>query len=143
LAVVAISFAYRMIQPFYLNDDSHITYLISIILCVNIFFSLWQALSVDKWDNNGENPAYSIRMSFLRFISGKFFYIGLLGTIFGLHELFESIHAGGQGALASDQINNIIIAIKSGLETLFNPTFFGIIAYLWTKTLIWTFDFEE
>jgi hypothetical protein len=73
---------------------------------------------------------------FLRFVSGRIFYVGLAGTFIGLHYLMELLHLSSSGA-STEQVTVILNIMKHSMDTIFNTTLIGIVVKLWTDLLIW------
>jgi hypothetical protein len=133
ISLYLVGFAFGLIGPLYTNDISRISYVITILLSINVILSVYDSYKKDK------DTYYNFKKSkvskYVDFVTDKFPYIGLCGTVIGFIGLVEVafiINAGNP----LDQLGSIITSIKSSLHTLFNTTLLGIGAYLWSSILI-------
>ena len=127
LAIIAMmtGLIFGLIQPFFRNDASYLTYVIAFLLFVNVFLSSYDTIMPTEWIK-----------SFIRRSKGDFLFIGIAGTIFGFSGLVSVI---GEAASANGNpqvINSVFVAFASGLHTAFAPTLVGIISFLWTRRII-------
>lgn len=120
VSLIIIAFMFGYVTPFYKNDLSHLTYLMTLIVSVNVFLAI-----KDSYTNDSKGfKASSEARRWLDWISGVVLYIGLCGTLIGFGHLLLSMDS------AAD-IPTVIQNMKSGGLTLANSTLFGIIAWIW------------
>lgn len=131
IALVIVGYFYGFVAPVFNNDISYATYGISFIIGLNIMLELWTEYLYNF--KGAVNPRIE---SFLEFISDKFLYIGVVGTLIGFSHMMLGINSNGS-------IQNAIESVKVGCLTLGNSTLVGIIGYLWISFNFWLSDDKE
>jgi hypothetical protein len=93
-------------------------------MVINAVLRIWQEYQFDT--NFLWNRKNSVIERYLEFIIGKFFYIGLIGTLLGFSHMIKSIQD-------LTDVEKVLKVMSEGALTLFNTTIIGIIAYLWSS----------
>jgi hypothetical protein len=126
-ALVGVGLFTHYLQPIFINDISHLTYVIAATMLSIAVFSVWDCFFPQVW----------IR-SFIRFEEANLRLLGLIGTLVGLGFLVSIMFAASQqGAADGDSISHILVAFTAGLRTSFNPTLVGIVSWYWTRHLLY------
>jgi hypothetical protein len=120
IASVVVAFFYGYVSPLFVNDVSHISYVIAFIIASNVFLAF---LDCRAWKNIQETTPY---MRWLQFASGKLPYIGLIGTLIGFRDLVYGLNGSGDPA-------QMIISVREGCLTLANTTILGLVGFLWVN----------
>ena len=126
-ASVGVGLFCHYIQPIFLNDISHLTYVIAATMVSIVIFSIWNCFDPRQW----------IR-PFIRFEEANLRLLGLIGTLVGLGFLVSVMFAAStQGAADGDLITHVLVSFTQGLRTSFNPTLVGIVCWYWTRHLLY------
>jgi hypothetical protein len=112
LGAATVGYFFGYVSPIFKNDATPISAIIALIIVADsilfIVNSIRYNVGIERW---------------LRHIHRYIPYIGLLGTMGGLIHLIL-------GVSGSTDPSTVILAIKSGMLTLANSTFMGIVAFL-------------
>jgi len=120
-ALILVAYLYGFVTPIFTNDISHISFVLLLIMVVNLIVQF-----LDAYDKHNNYLAFKTsKAKWIEFIAGKLFYVGIIGTFIGFIHLVTSL----QGMSNVDIVLQTMIV---GLLTLFNTTLLGIVAYLWT-----------
>ena len=121
-----------LLQPLFQNDASHLTYLLTFLMFVNIVLTIYDTSRPTKWIED-----------YLIYFEEEFLFIGLAGTLIGFTLLVLAVRAHGLGG-GADQLDNLIKDFIGGMATAFNATLLGLIYYLWTRRSVYFMrDIEE
>jgi len=135
LSLVTVGLFYHVIQGYFVNDASYISYLIASFLFGNIILSTWDTIKPTKWIDG-----------FMEMVSPKLLYLGMLASVIGLTAVVAAMVMAidGGGSSAADLVINSMKAAATGVRTAFGPTAVGLVAYLWTEILLYLKDiFDE
>ena len=122
-ATIAVAGFYGYLTSFFINDVTHISYILAFIMFINVVLCIWDSYQTEKEAWNSSSPAIS---KYLHYIVGQLFYIGILGTVLGFSKVIMSIQD------LSD-VQKVLHLMAQGSLTLFNTTAIGLISYLWTR----------
>jgi len=124
LAVFVYGLSVHLIQPIYTNDNSYLSFVMSALMLTNVGLSIFYSWKTVKpqWIED-----------YVYFVSGKFLFIGIAGTLVGLSILFNSLHLENA---SSDQVNQTIGLLINGMKTMVNCTLIGVICKLWSDLLL-------
>ncbi len=123
-AIFIVSYFYGYTSSFFKDDITHISYILAFLMVINAVLRIWQEYQFDT--NFLWNRKNSVIERYLEFIIGKFFYIGLIGTLLGFSHMIKSIQD-------LTDVEKVLKVMSEGALTLFNTTIIGIIAYLWSS----------
>jgi len=127
--ILTFGYFYGVLQTFFINDASHITFVIAVMLLYNIIISLyeawgWQKSWITSWLNHTRDHYFG--------------YLGLGGTIWGFILVVKSlIEAVKDTQGHSDALMNVMNHLATGLSTSFSATFVGLVAVVWTSQLLY------
>ena len=128
LSLVTIGLFYHMIQPYFVNDSSYLSYLIAIFMTGNIILSIWDSIKPLDWSVN----------DYIHWQGENLPFVGILATVIGLLGVVSAmVMAIDSGGTAADLIINCMHAAASGVRTAFGPTAVGLVSYLWSRYLVY------
>jgi hypothetical protein len=122
LSIVTISYFFGYIKQLFVNDVSHLTYVLALILIINIILRIYATF---RYELDYRNYNQFIE-SYLDYVVSQILYIGILGTVIGFGHIMNSLQD------MTDQAK-VLAEMISGALTLFNTTAIGIVVYLWTR----------
>ena len=135
LALVTVGLFYGIIQPYFVNDASYLSYVIAFFMLINVVLSVWDSIKPMSWKVD----------DFIAFNADKLPFIGILASVVGLTgvvaAMILAIDSGGGGA--ADLVVHAMHAAAAGIRTAFGPTAVGLVAYLWSASLLYLKELGE
>lgn len=129
LGAVGTGLFFHVIQPLFENDKSFLCYVLAITQGAIVLLSIYDSFFPTRWVKN-----------FIKFEESNLRILGLIGTLVGLLMLVailgDAANNSASSAANTDFIKNIMIGFATGLRTAFGPTLVGIVAWYWTRHLL-------
>jgi hypothetical protein len=134
LGLVGLGWAYGLVGHLFSEDVSHITWVSAALLVGVIAYATWTTFRFDRMDEHDEHAIESA-MAWPHFLKAKvFFNLGLCATLVGL-SAFVGVLATHTGT-GPEAISSILASMQTSMKTAFNGTLVGIVAKLWTDTIV-------
>lgn len=125
-SLAAVAFSFDLIQSFFLNDITHVSWFIAALMCLNVLLTIYVAYHKGEW--HWDDTSVS---RYLQWIVGKFFYFGIAGTFFAMIYLFS--HIDLSKVTDVDSIRLLLKEVLTGLIGIGTTSLAGIMAYLWSS----------
>jgi hypothetical protein len=134
LSLFGLGAIYGIVQPLFINDVSHVSFLMMGMMTIVVCMSVAAATrNIGYWGS-----AESRWSRYMEFIAPKFLFVGIIGTLIGLASAVAHL-----GVADLSDITKAIPFVLQSLKTLFNTTILGIVCYIWTETLLFAITTEE
>ena len=130
IGAVIVGMFFNLIQPVFMNDASHLTFVIAFLLLVNISLIVYDTIKPTKWIDN-----------YIEYHKDESLYLGLAGTVIGFLSVVAIIGMAigntSTGGAGGELIYQVLGNFAGALKTSFCPTLVGIVSYLWTNRLVY------
>lgn len=118
LGVFIAGLFYNIVLPFYKEDYTKITSVITVLMAINIVVGL---LNIRSYKKN-----YEIFMDYCQF---AFPLLGLVGTFIVFHQIFTGMNT-------TSNPTEVLALIKENVVTLSDTSIFGLVTLLWARLII-------
>lgn len=116
-----IAFREGIINSLLSYDTSYLSFVILILMSVTTLYNGAISFNINKLTSMSQKLKLHQKLKISDFISSHCFTLGMIGTIVGfLHLIFNISN--------SDDVQNIVISLKTGLGTALFTTLTGLIA---------------
>ena len=137
LSLYIIGLDYGIIAPLYTSDASKISFLISLLMGIIMVSSSVESFNQERKNKNFfvKKDEYTKIDEFMDFMSDKFLYVGLSGTLCNLI-IIARLLITNSSQTGDQQLTAAINTISGGLASVFSCLLLGIVSKIFVDILI-------